>query len=233
MKIRDIYLDGEYVKHNPTWDVEDSPWKADLIFRMIQKHKLNPVTICEVGCGSGEILSRLEKIMPDPVNFTGYEISPAAFELCQKRKTDRTHFMLGDFTEDNDRSCDLILIIDLIEHLEDCFQFLRAIKPRSTYKILHVPLEMFVLSVLYQHFLLGQWKKVGHLHFFSKDLVLQLLNDTGYEIVDFTYTAGYALSREFGIKNKILKVPRRLLFPLGQDFTVKVFGGYSLLVLVK
>jgi SAM-dependent methyltransferase len=233
MKIRDMYLDGEYVKYNPTWDVEDAPWKADLISQMIKKHNISPSTVCEVGCGSGEILSQLEKMMPGPVNFIGYEISPAAFELCQKRKTDHIHFVLGNFTDDRECSCDLILLIDLIEHLEDCFQFLRAIKPRSTYKILHVPLEMFVLSVLYQQFLLGQWKKVGHLHFFSKDLLLQLLKDTGYEIIDYTYTAGYALPREYGIKDKLLRIPRRLLFPLGQDFTVKVFGGYSLLVLVK
>lgn len=233
MKIRDMYLDGEYVKHNPTWDVEDAPWKAGLIFQMIEKHHLRPHTICEVGCGSGEILSQLETMMPDTVDFSGYEISPAALELCRKRETDRIHFTLGNFTENTEHPCDLILLVDLIEHLEDCFQFLRAIKPRSTYKMLHVPLEMFVLSVLHQRFLLGQWKKVGHLHFFSKDLLLRLLNDTGYEIVDYTYTAGYALPREYGIGDKLLKIPRKLFFPLGQDLTVKVFGGYSLLVLVK
>jgi len=78
MNVADMYIDGEYLKHNPTWDVEDAPWKADLIFRMLQKHRLEPKTICEVGCGSGEILHHLQQRMPVSCEFTGYEISPQA-----------------------------------------------------------------------------------------------------------------------------------------------------------
>ena len=227
-----MYTNRKYQENNPTWHIEDSPWKADHIFRLIQKHHLEPRTICEVGCGSGEILRQLSTLMPSPVTFTGYEISPQAFDLCQQQKKDRISFKLKNFTDD-DVSCDLILLIDLIEHLEDFFSFLRTIKRRSTYKILHIPLELFVLAVVYQQFLLGQKKKVGHLHFFSKDLALQHLRDLGYEIIDYSYTAGYSLERDFGIKDRILRIPRRFLFPLAPDFTVKVCGGYSLLVLVK
>jgi len=54
MNVGDMYLDGEYQKHNPTWDVEDAPWKADLIFDMIQEHRLEPKTICEVGAAPGK-----------------------------------------------------------------------------------------------------------------------------------------------------------------------------------
>ena len=232
MAIGEMYTDRKYQENNPDWHIEDSPWKADHIFRLIQKHHLEPRTICEVGCGSGEILRQLSTLMPSTVTFTGYEISPQAFDLCQQQKKDRLSFKLKNFTDD-DISCDLILLIDIIEHLEDFFSFLRTIKRRSTYKILHIPLEMFVLAVVHQHFLLGQKKKVGHLHFFSKDLVLQHLRDLGYEILDHSYTAGYTLDRDFGLKDRILKIPRRFLFPLAPDFTVRVCGGYSLLVLVK
>ena len=233
MNLGDMYLDGEYQKHNPTWDMEDAPWKADLIFKMIQKHRLEPKTICEVGCGSGEILNQLQKRMPSMCIFTGYEISPQAYKLCQLRKNERLFFHLENYLEDSGTPCDLILLIDLIEHLEDYFHFLREIKPKSQYKILHIPLEMFVLAVMHQKFLLGQRKKVGHVHFFSKDLALQVLRDIGYEIIDYSYTAGYSLPRDYGMKDRILKIPRRLLFPVARDFTVRVFGGYSLLVLVK
>ena len=232
MAIEEIYTDGEYKENNPGWHVEDSPWKADHVYRLIQKHHLEPRSICEVGCGSGEILRQLRMLMPSTVTFTGYEISPLAFDLCQQRKNDRLFFKLKNFTDD-DVSCDLILLIDLIEHLEDYFSFLRKIKSRSTYKILHIPLEMFVLAVFHQQFLLGQKKKVGHLHFFSKDMVLEMLRDIGYEIIDYSYTAGYSLPKDFGLKDRLLKIPRRFLFPIAPDLTVRVFGGYSLLILVK
>jgi hypothetical protein len=228
----DMYVDGEYSRQNPTWDVEDAPWKADLIFRMLEKHQLNPGSVCEVGCGCGEILFQLQQRMDPACTFTGYDISPQAIGLCGPRANDRLQFRCRNFLEEDD-VYDLILLVDIIEHLEDYFRFLRIIGQKSRYVVLHIPLEMFVLAVLYPQFHRGQRAKVGHLHYFSRDTALELLRDLGYEIVDSTYTAGYALPREYGIRDRLLKIPRRLFFPIAPDLTARVFGGYSLLVLVK
>jgi tRNA G46 methylase TrmB len=133
--MNDMYVDGEYLKHNPTRDVEDSAWKAYLIYRMIQKHKLNPLSICEVGCGCGEILKQLQQRMPPECLFTGYEISPQAIELCGQRANERLYLILKNMSE------------DLIEHLEDYFLFLRRIKEKNRHNILHIPLEMFIFCV--------------------------------------------------------------------------------------
>jgi len=233
MNVGDMYLDGEYLKNNPTWDAEDAPWKSDLILGTLQKNHIDPMTVCEVGCGSGEILRQLQIRMPAHVMFTGYEISPQAIELCRQRENERLNFYLKNFTDEPEVHYDLILLIDLIEHLDDYFRFLKDLRGKSEYIILHIPLEMFALAVLYPAFHLGQRKKVGHLHFFTKELALDALRRTGYEILDFRYTAGFALPRNNGIKDKILKVPRKVLFPVVPDFTARTFGGYSLLVLVK
>jgi hypothetical protein len=171
--------------------------------------------------------------LPPTTKLTGYEISPQAFELCKNRSNDNLLFYPKKYCGETDSNYDLILLIDIIEHLEDYFRFLRDIKGKSHFKILHIPLEMFVLAVFHQQFLLGQKKKVGHLHFFSKDMVLEMLRDIGYEIIDYSYTAGYSLPKDFGLKDRLLKIPRRFLFPIAPDLTVRVFGGYSLLVLVK
>ena len=233
MSSGNIYTDGDYLKNNPTWDVEDAPWKADLIFHMIQKHHIDPKTICEIGCGCGEILHQLQLKLPAPTQLNGYEISPQAYELCKERSNDNLLFYLKKYCGEMDISYDLILLIDIIEHLEDYFRFLREIRKKSQYKILHIPLELFVLSAFHPPFLLKQKKKVGHLHFFSKDLALQMLRDLEYEIIDYSYTAGYSLPRDFGLKDRLLKIPRRLFFRILPDETVRIFGGYSLLVLVK
>ena len=83
------YTTEEYIDNNPTWHVEDSPWKAKQIFKMIKNNKLQPNSIGEIGCGAGEILRQLFLQMNKNITFVGYEISPYAFELCKQRKTER------------------------------------------------------------------------------------------------------------------------------------------------
>lgn len=50
---QECYLTGSYADSNPTWDIEDSPWKVEQVLRMMGAHHLAPSTIAEVGCGGG------------------------------------------------------------------------------------------------------------------------------------------------------------------------------------
>ena len=59
-----IYTSGEYAAKNPTYHVEDSAWKAHQILKIIQRNNLQPLSICEVGCGAGEILRQLQSNLP-------------------------------------------------------------------------------------------------------------------------------------------------------------------------
>ena len=85
---KSIYQTGEYVERNPTYHVEDSSWKAGQILKLIEKHELRPLSICEVGCGAGEVLRQLQLSLPAQTEFFGYEISPQAFALCKARENE-------------------------------------------------------------------------------------------------------------------------------------------------
>ena len=82
-----IYSDGTYQEHNQSWHVEDSPWKAQQILRILQKNDINPATVAEVGCGAGEILRQLSVELPD-ATFAGYEMSPQAIALSKSRESE-------------------------------------------------------------------------------------------------------------------------------------------------
>jgi len=233
MNIPEKYINGEYLKDNPTWAMEDSHWKAEQILKIIQRNNLSPTSICEVGCGAGEILKELQNKLNDNCELVGYEVSPQAYNICKERENDHLKFVLKDFLLEKNNQYDIIMLIDLIEHLEDYFTYLREIKIQSKYKILHVPLEFFAFSAIYQSFILNQRKKVGHLHYFTKDIVLQTLSDLDYEIIDYFYTPGYSLGHKFGLKDRLINIPRKYLYSIHNDLTVKLFGGYSLMVLVK
>jgi Methyltransferase domain len=228
-----VYTSGEYLEKNPTWHVEDSPWKAKQILKLMKRNHLSPKTICEVGCGAGEILRQLQMSMGPECEFYGYEISSQAFELCKSRQNEKLHFELKDIIKEKDVSFDIILLIDIIEHLEDYFTFLRQVKSKARYKILHIPLDLSLQILLRVTPLWKLRPTTGHLHFFTKEWALEILKDTGYEIIDSFYTPGTIDLPSASLKRHIAKLPRKLFFKIHADLAVRVLGGYSLMVLAS
>ena len=232
MIIQSVYTSGDILRKILTWHVEESPWKAQHIMPMMKRHHLMPSTVCEVGCGSGEVLRLLQKSMSDTCTFWGYDISPQAFEMCKAKANDRLHFKLADFTQEQDVFFDLLLVLDVIEHLEDYFSFLRALKPKSRYKLIHIPLEVSVQGVWRGKIFLRNRELHGHLHYFTKETALRTLEDIGYEVLDFSYSPEYELPTTL-LQTKLMKLPRRLFYALQKDWAVRVLGGTRLLVLAQ
>ena len=77
MEIEQRYLDSSYLDHNPNWHREDAPWKAKQVLSILEDHQIKPASVCEVGCGAGDILLCLRKSYPQAALF-GYDISPQA-----------------------------------------------------------------------------------------------------------------------------------------------------------
>jgi SAM-dependent methyltransferase len=228
-----LYVNGEYAEKNPTYHVADSPWKAQQILKMIARQKLQAQSICEIGCGAGEILRQLQLHLSDTTHFAGYEVSPQAFELCRQRENERLHFFCEDLLLKDIEPFDILLCMDVVEHVEDYLGFLRKLRQKATYKIFHIPLQMSVPGVLLCNYLILRSRKdVGHIHYFMKETMLATLHDTGYEVVDWFYTPS-GVERARNLMAKSLILPRKTLSLINQDLTVRLLGGYSLLVLAK
>jgi len=228
-----IYEDGTYLDNNPLWHEEDSPWKAKQIENIINKNSLPPQSICEIGCGAGEILKQMSEKNTDDKKYFGYEISPQAFEICNKKSNANLSFKLANLLDEPDTFFDIAMAIDIFEHVENYFDFLRKLKQKAKYKIFHIPLDLSVQTVLRSSPIIKGRKSVGHIHYFTKETALETLKDTGYEIIDYSYTAGRLELPNLGWKANLLKLPRKLAFSINQDLTVRILGGYSLLVLAK
>jgi SAM-dependent methyltransferase len=226
--------DSGYLKANPTWHVEDSAWKATQILKLIERNKLQPKSIVEIGCGAGEILNQLHQRLTDKtIEFFGYEIAPDAFKLAQTREKDRLHFYREDLLL-NDNTYDLLLMIDVFEHVEDYIGFVRKCSTKAAYKIYHIPLDMSIWSI-FTNYPVSARKNVGHLHYFMKETALATLTDTGQEIVDWFYTPGAfeVNNKNLSFVGKIIQLKRRFFYKIKPDFAVKAFGGFSLIVLTK
>jgi cyclopropane fatty-acyl-phospholipid synthase-like methyltransferase len=227
-----MYMDGRYLEKNPLWHADESPFKVTQILRMLQKNSLYPKTVCEVGCGAGEALKLLQEKMDKTCIFWGYEISPQALEICKSKANERLHYKLSDLSQEEDAFFDLILVLDVIEHVEDYYGFLKGILPRGDRKIFHFPLDLSVQAVLRKRGLLIRRELYGHIQYFTQETALETLKDVGYEILDYFYTPRcIELAKQ--LIQKIAILPRKICFALHQDLAVRILGGYSLLVLAK
>lgn len=227
-----MYETSEYLEKHPTWHAEHSPWKARRVADLIQRHDLRPRTLCEVGCGAGEILNQLSTLLASNVMLHGYEVSPAAFELCRARAKERLRFHLADLLQDS-ATFDVLLAIDVFEHIEDYMGFLRKLRAKAQHKIFHIPLDLSVQGLLRRSFLPERRKSVGHLHYFTEETALATLRDTGYRILEASFTTVDTQVAHPTRKGQIAKWPRTLLGKLSPSVASRVLGGFSLLVLAE
>ena len=167
------------------------------------------------------------------IDFAGYEIAPDAFKLAQTRINERLHFFQEDLLQ-NSNTYDLLLMIDVFEHVEDYIGFIKKCNTKAGYKIFHIPLDISLWSV-FTNYPIGARKRVGHLHYFMKDTALATLTDAGQEVVDWFYTPGAfeVNNKGLGFTGTIIQLLRRFFYKIKPDFAVKAFGGFSLIVLTK
>lgn len=228
--VGEIYADGTYLEKNATWHVEDSPWKAAQICELLSRNHIAPATVCEIGCGAGEILRQLSDRYP-AARFFGYEISPQAFDLCQARATARVQYRKANLL-DEAVSFDVALCIDVFEHVDDYIGFLRALRPKAEYKVFHIPLDVSVLSVLREG-MIDARIRVGHLHYFTPTTALATLKDAGYSVVDSFFTTVFDYLPATTLREKLAKGLRKGLYALSPRLMVKLLGGCSLIVLAR
>jgi SAM-dependent methyltransferase len=226
-----IYTDGAYLEKNPLWHIDESPFKTKQILRMLERKHLQPKSICEVGCGAGEVLNLLQPHTSDKCQLRGYDISPQALKMCESRANERLKFKLADVSQE-DVFFDLLLVLDVFEHVPDCYGFLKSIRRKGDLKIFHIPLDLSVQAVLRKRGLLTRRELYGHIHYFTKETALETLKDAGYSVLDYFYTPRCIELAKKTIQ-KIAVLPRQACFAMNEDFTVRVLGGYSLLVLAR
>ena len=230
----DMYVNGEYFSNNPDWDIADAQWKTDVIIELIKRNKLSPKEVVEVGCGAGENLVELLKKAIRVEKMTGYDISPQAINLASKKATDRISFFNEDITGKENIHTDLMLVIDVVEHVDDYYSFLRKLKTKSDWFVFHIPLDLSCRTVMKPHVLLQQRQSVGHIHYYTKEMVEWALQDTGYEIVDWVYTKPVVDVQSTGsVKRLVKKILRNISFAISKDWSAKKWGGYSMMIVAK
>ncbi|MEA1926925.1 MAG: class I SAM-dependent methyltransferase [Candidatus Auribacterota bacterium] len=138
--------------------------------------------ILDVGCGTGETLKQLEKLG----NPTGVDISPAAIQFCRERGCDDLHLVDGIILPSKNEEFDIVLSLDVIEHLEDdaaaLREYRRVIKPGGV---------LFITVPAYRWLWSGHDDDNLHLRRYTKKELTSRLLETGFRIERSTYFCTY------------------------------------------
>jgi len=149
--IEQFYLSGEYLRRNPTLHAEDSAWKAGVVAPLldyfVQVHPASPLKLLDVGGGAGLLLSmigeHLARATGRPVVKCALEISSEMLEIQKVNNPDLVCAQQGSIeaTSFEGKEFDLVLLVDVLEHLPNGRKALEEIRRISRYAVIKIPLE--------------------------------------------------------------------------------------------
>jgi len=214
------------------WHEEDDPWKAQNIHKILSKNEINPKTVCEIGYGAGGLLLNLADYYDKDVNFYGYETSEEAYKISKPKEKENVHYYYKDLLKE-DAYHDVVMAINVFTHVRDYLGFLSKLRTKGDYKVFHISLQITLYTVIRSQYFQTKEYMRNQLHYFNKDTALGTLKGTGYQILDYFYTShSLDLPNPEG-KDKLWKIPRKILSAINPDLASKLLGGFSLMVLAK
>jgi SAM-dependent methyltransferase len=229
-ELNDFYLNGEYLRNNPGWGAEDAEFKTKELVKAINRYGGQWSTLIDVGCGAGHVAHNLAEVFPEK-KITGSELSPDALAIAQTLRSDNLDFV-GTSPFGGSLTADIVTSLDVFEHVDDAEEFLRQIRRVAPLKIFHVPLEVTVLTALRPATLASARASVRHVHFYNRNLALSMIRDSGMDVISAEYTKA-ALIVPKRTWTKVANLFRFCFFGIAPHLTVRLFGGFSLMVVAR
>jgi SAM-dependent methyltransferase len=223
-----MYDDGRYLSNNPGWHEDDAAWKAAQVLSLLGYRNFRPESIVDIGCGTGGVLEVIANAM-DGTRLVGYDLSQQALGVVER--SGRVELRAGT-PQDVHEHYDLLLSLDVFEHVEDYIGFLRSLQPLADWFMFHIPLDASAQSVIREKPLLAVRDSVGHLHYFTRGTALASLKTAGFDVVcDRLLFPSDMPNRR--MKTRVANIPRNLGRHLTPQLSARILGGSTLLVLAS
>lgn len=173
----------KYIDDVKYWKIK---YLEKVIFNKLQIENIN--SILEIGCATGVLLDTI--FANSPVDKTGIDISEEniLFGIAQRP---HINFISGTFEEyldqNNGKNFDLIILSDILEHVQEDVQLLNLAGRYSDYVLLNLPIEKVKE---YEGRNYGVDDPEGHLRAYSTEDVIELCNMANMEVI-------YSLERHY------------------------------------
>lgn len=213
-----FYQFDEYIRKNPSLHVEDSSWKVSKIIPLIDAfiHYFNDkIKILDVGGGAGLILKDISKYIENGcgiiVNKYALDLSPGMLKIQKLNNPDIIKALNEDIcdTSLDEKEIDLILMIDVLEHIPNQIVALEEMKRISRFIIFKVPLEDNLCSRIWNFAMRGKPRQyaienIGHINIYNFiTLKYQIEKYTGW-INYYAFTNNFDRTRKRHYKKTTL-----------------------------
>jgi SAM-dependent methyltransferase len=177
-----MYEDGTYLARHPRLHAEDSAWKTcrimPLVDRFVDLHRRPAVTLLDVGGGAGLVLAAVAARVRGRSGIApaqwALDVSRSMLDVQRQNNPELTRVWHEDICDCSiaDKAVDLVLAIDVLEHIPEADRALAALARIARYAILKVPLERNVYGTVYNAVKGGAPRRraaqaIGHVHVFS------------------------------------------------------------------
>lgn len=191
---------NDYYKVHNTFHSEDAPRKFSELKQLISEEKFEKIV--DLGCGGGYV-TRLVKKEYKPKEIIAVDVSREAIKHAKSQDKGNTHYKVADAFEFESKDTDLVIITDLVEHVEEPKKLLKHISKYSKELIVRIPLELTFSNTLFKTLGIKDEyskfrEKYGHLHHYTVKSFLDQVESSNWKVENY----------------KVFKVPKRSYFPL-------------------
>lgn len=169
----DFFTDNDDKVFNSGRDLR-KVYKGQLLARIVRTRVSKGGRVIDVGCGVGD---NLAAVQTSDISFAGLEFSARTLARARRVLANQVELQQGSAVrmpyEPN--SADLMLCIEVLEHIPDQYQALREM-----YRVLK-PDGVLVLSVPYRRWFPSYYTFMGHIRHYTRSELQKLLEESGFE----------------------------------------------------
>ncbi|MEH1789731.1 MAG: methyltransferase domain-containing protein [Nostoc sp.] len=182
-----LYITGNYGIQHSDWHLSDAPNKVkDIITALqliIENSNKSSLKIADIGCGVGGVLNETVKLLNQ--NYPHLELTAIGFEIASSAvEVSRQLFPTLDIRQKAFERCDgcfdLVMFIDVLEHLENPWEMLRIARDTSEYIAVRQPLLENFSTFRYNNYR-NEREHWGHIGYFNYHSFMDMTQATGWK----------------------------------------------------
>jgi ubiquinone/menaquinone biosynthesis C-methylase UbiE len=231
----DIYNDNSYLEKNPSLHTEDSKFKFQNIKRFLSsiEVKNNRIKILDIGGGAGIIGKLVLEYFQESgivVTFHSLDLSTQMLKIQLKNNPQIKKIINCSINECPKSNYDLVLMIDVIEHIEGKEDSAKILNKLGKNIIYNIPIEINFFDILkylksFFRYYKRQKKRWGHIHFFSFTSSQSFLK-RHYKIID-SYFQPYCFHYRYSDNESYLKLRRDFLWKIELKISCWIFNNFQ------